>query len=261
MIVARELLRRYPTLRESWPAKQAREWREQQGYRRHPRRMSSWFHEGPRLRTRVCISNLEIPEAPHLCRATSVTVSLLDGQGEELASKRYGLARNGSLVLEVRDLLPGALREGSQSGQIRMDLEAAHLGSSRAYLHWYNERGITSSHEKFGLSIPAVGGYWTVPNVQHTPGYRTHLAVINLDARPYTSTVVLKDADGRPLEASMEIPSNGSRFVSLDDLFANPAGYLGSRPGILYFGNNRQPAIYYYFIENDHLGTWRAQHL
>ena len=62
-------------------------------------------------------------------------------------------------------------------------------------LHWYNERSLTSSHEKFGLTIPAVGGYWTVPNVQDSDEYRVHLAVTNLDEHAYTSTITLKDAD------------------------------------------------------------------
>jgi hypothetical protein len=97
--------------------------------------------------------------------------------------------------------------------------------------------------------------------VLHDESYRTHLAVVNLDEHPYTSTVVLKDADGLALETSLEIPPNGSRFVALDQLFLDPGGFLGSRPGILYFGNNHQPAMYYYFVANDRLGTWRAQHL
>jgi hypothetical protein len=44
-------------------------------------------------------------------------------------------------------------------------------------------------------------------------------------------------------------------------LFNNPRGFLHNRPGVLYFGNNRQPAMYYYFVQNQRLGTWRAQHL
>jgi hypothetical protein len=57
------------------------------------------------------------------------------------------------------------------------------------------------------------------------------------------------------------LPPNGSRFLALDELFSNPRGFLHDRPGVLYFGNNRQPAMYYYFIQNQRLGTWRAQHL
>jgi hypothetical protein len=144
---------------------------------------------------------------------------------------------------------------------VRIDFEGPELGSSRAYLHWYNARGLTSSHEKFGLTIPAVAGYWTVPNVQDTPDYRTHLAVTNLDERPYTSSLVLKAADGRAREASVTLPPDGSRFLSLADLFDAPDAFLGSEPGILYFGNADQPAMYYYFIANERLGTWRAQHL
>jgi hypothetical protein len=106
-----------------------------------------------------------------------------------------------------------------------------------------------------------VGGYWTVPNVQDNDDYRVHLAVTNLDERPYTSTITLKDADGQALETTVELPPNGSRFLRLDAMFDAPAAFLGTRPGVLYFGNNHQPAMYYYFVGNQRLGTWRAQHL
>jgi len=147
------------------------------------------------------------------------------------------------------------------SGQVIADFEGPQLGSSRAYLHWYNDRSLTSSHEKFGLTIPAVGGYWTVPNVHDSDDYRVHLAVTNLDARPYLSDVVLKDDEGHELQAQVWLPPNGSRFVSLAELFQDAHGFLHGQPGVLYFGNNRQPAMYYYFVQNQRLGTWRAQHL
>jgi hypothetical protein len=85
--------------------------------------------------------------------------------------------------------------------------------------------------------------------------------VTNLDRQPYTSTIMLKDADGQARETTIEVPPNGSRFLSLDRLFEDPSAFLGGRPGVLYFGNNRQPAMYYYFVANQRLGTWRAQHL
>jgi hypothetical protein len=261
MIAARELLRRYPALRGTWPVQQARAWRERQAYRLHPRRMASWFRDTADMHTRLTISNLELPEAPELCRRAAVTVALFDEGGAPLAQRRFRVGRNQSLVLELSELLPKAARGRVPSGQVRMDFEAAQLGSSRAYLHWYNDRSLTSSHEKFGLTIPAVAGYWTVPHVQHGPDYHTHLALTNLDERLYTSSITLQAADGRALEASVDVPPNGSRFLPLDALFEDPAGFLGDRPGILYFGNAEQPAMYYYFVANHRLGTWRAQHL
>ena len=63
------------------------------------------------------------------------------------------------------------------------------------------------------------------------------------------------------LQASVELPPNGSRFLSLGGLFRDVAGFLDRQPGVLYFGNNRQPAMYYYFVQNARLGTWRVQHL
>jgi hypothetical protein len=164
-------------------------------------------------------------------------------------------------VLELSELLPIELRGKLSSGQVLADFEGAQLGSSRAYLHWYNERSLTSSHEKFGLTIPAVGGYWTVPDVRDTDDYRVHLAVSNLENQPYASDVTLKDDEGHALRAQVWLPPNGSRFVALGDLFQAPRAFLHEQPGALYFGNNRQAAMYYYFVYNPRLGTWRAQHL
>jgi hypothetical protein len=223
--------------------------------------MASWYRDTPDMHTRLFVSNLEVPEAPQLCEATSVLVSLLDQDGRGLASKRFELGRNVSLVLELGDLLPAPRRNQLQSGQVLIDFEGAQLGSSRAYLHWYNDHSLTSSHEKFGLTIPAVGGYWTVPNVQDDDEYRVYLAVTNLDSRPYTSDVTLKDDEGHALHTEVDLAPNGSRFLPLDGLFQNPRGFLHDQPGVLYFGNNRQPAMYYYFVQNQRLGTWRAQHL
>jgi hypothetical protein len=261
MLIARELLQRYPRLRQTWPVQQARAWRERQSWRTHPRRMASWYRDAPDMRTRLIISNLELPEAPQLCEPTSVRLRLLDQDGAEVGNRHARLDRNGSMILELRELLPPERRGRMESGQVIADFEGPQLGSSRAYLHWYNDRSLTSSHEKYGLTIPAVGGYWTVPNVQDSEDYRVHLAITNLDSRAYMSDVTLKDDEGHQLQTEVWLPAYGSRFVALDGLFENPSGFLHGQPGVLYFGNNRQPAMYYYFVQNQRLGTWRAQHL
>jgi hypothetical protein len=259
--VVRGLLNRYPRLRSTWPVQQASAWRQRQSLRAHPRRMASWYRDTEDMHTRLFVSNLEVPEAPQLCQPTSLVVTLFDEGGARLARSRFSLARNGLLVQELRDLLPQQRHGHVQSGQVAVDFEGPQLGSSRAYMHWYNERSLTSSHEKFGLTIPAVGGYWTVPNVQDSDEYRVYLAVTNIDRRAYTSDVTLKDDEGHALHTEVELPLNGSRFFRLDALFNNPSGFLHDKPGVLYFGNNRQPAMYYYFVGNERLGTWRAQHL
>src|SRR5579859_6405562 len=259
--LGRAVLKRYPGLRSTWPLQQASAWRQRQSLRAHPRRMASWFRDADDMHTRLFVSNLEVPEAPQLCQAASVQVRLFDQTGSPEAARRFAIPRNASLVLELRDLLRAERRGQVPSGQVCVDFEGAQLGSARAYLHWYNDHSLTSSHEKFGLTIPAVGGYWTVPDVQDSVEYRVYLAVTNLDSRPYTSDVTLKDDEGHALHTEVELPPNGSRFLTLDGLFQNPHGFLHDQPGVLYFGNNRQPAMYYYFVQNTRLGTWRAQHL
>ena len=259
--LARGVLDRYPALRGSWPVKRASAWRQRQSWRANPRRMAAWYRDAVNLHTRLFVSNLELPDAPELCQPTSVLVRLFEQDGSEVVARRWPLARNASLHVELAELLPVHRRGHLESGQVQVDFEGPTLGSSRAYLHWYNDRSLTSSHEKFGLTIPAVGGYWTVPNVQDNDEYRVHLAVTNLDRETYTSELTLKDDEGHELRAQVALPANGSRFLRLDELFQNPRGFLHGQPGVLYFGNNRQPAMYYYFVHNQRRGTWRAQHL
>jgi hypothetical protein len=223
--------------------------------------MAAWYCDTPDLQTRLIVSNLELPEAAEQCTPSSLLITLLDQDGRQIANHRVQLARNASVVLELAEILPKDRRAAVPSGEVVVDFEGPQLGSSRAYLHWYNARSLTSSHEKFGLTIPAVGGYWTVPDVRDSGDYQVHLAVTNLDKQPYTSEVTLKDDEGHALRAQVWLPPNGSRFAALGDLFQNPSAFLHGQPGALYFGNNRQPAMYYYFVYNPRLGTWRAQHL
>src|SRR5207237_9361715 len=102
---------------------------------------------------------------------------------------------------------------------------------------------------------------WAVPNVQDSDDYRVFLAVANLDTQTYISDVTLKDDEGHALDAQVELPPNGSRFLSLETLFQNARGFLHNRPGVLYFGNNCHPALYYYFFQNHRLATCRAHSL
>ncbi|MDQ6675220.1 MAG: hypothetical protein M3069_31540 [Chloroflexota bacterium] len=259
--LGRGVLQRHPGLRSAWPLQQASAWRQRQSWRAHPRRMASWFRDADDMHTRLFVSNLEVPEAPHLCQPASVTVRLFDQAGNAEASRRFSISRNASLVLELGDVLRPRRRGHLPSGQVCIDFEGAQLGSARAYLHWYNDQSLTSSHEKFGLTIPAVGGYWSVPDVQDSEEYRVYLAVTNLDANSYTSDITIKDSEAHALHTTVELPPNGSRFLSLGELFHDLSGFLHGEPGVLYFGNNHQPAMYYYFVHNQRLATWRVQHL
>src|SRR4051794_30583708 len=106
--LSRALLQRYPALRSSWPVEQARTWRARKQWREQPRRMASWFRDALDMHTRVCISNLEVPEAPTLCQPVTVLVSLFDEDGGPLASRRFDLGRNASQMIELAELLPAA---------------------------------------------------------------------------------------------------------------------------------------------------------
>ena len=93
LVFGRQILERYPRLRSTWPFKQASAWRQRESRRAHPRRMASWYRDAADMRTRLCVSNLELPEAPQLCEPTTLLVRLLDSDGSELARKRFGVAR------------------------------------------------------------------------------------------------------------------------------------------------------------------------
>src|SRR5215831_3578825 len=95
-LVARGLLSRYPRLRSAWPVRQASAWRQRREWRTHPRRMASWYRDAADMRTRLIVSNLEVPDAPSVCHPASIAIELMDADGARLASKRLHLARNAS---------------------------------------------------------------------------------------------------------------------------------------------------------------------
>src|SRR6266508_3220597 len=126
--VARGLLRRYPRLRETWPVERVSEWRQRRARRANPRRMASWYRDAEDMHTRLFVSNLEVPEAPELCQPCAVVVRLLSGDGGPVTERRFALARNGSLVLELAEMLPPTARGKVESGQVQIDFEGQHLG-------------------------------------------------------------------------------------------------------------------------------------
>jgi hypothetical protein len=102
--IARTVLDRFPALRATWPLQQASAWRQRQSWRAHPRRMASWYRDTADMRTRLFVSNLELPEAPELCQPAGVVVRLYDQEGTPDAARRFAIPRNASLVLELGDL-------------------------------------------------------------------------------------------------------------------------------------------------------------
>src|SRR5205807_471349 len=120
-MIARGVLQRYPRLRDTWPVQQAHAWRERRNWRSNPRRMASWYRDTPDMHTRLIISNLEIPEAAQVCAPASVMLRLLDEDGSLLASKRFSLPRNASIVVELGELLPPSRRGRLPSGQVVAD--------------------------------------------------------------------------------------------------------------------------------------------
>ena len=211
----------------------------------------------------LCVSNLEVPEAPELCQPVTVwsACSTRTARADGVEAVR-DLARNASLMLEVADLLPPRGAATSTSGQVRVDFEGPQLGSSRAYLHWYNERSLTSSHEKFGLTIPAVGGYWTVPNVQDSDEYRVHLAVTNLDERPYTSTITLKDDEGHALADDRRAAAERLAVSAAGQAVRGSGGVPATAsPACCTSATTTSRRCTTTSSQNQRLGTWRAQHL
>jgi hypothetical protein len=87
------------------------------------------------------------------------------GQGDGAAVRPGGRATGVAPLCDPAQCLaprPGCCCPPHGTARSRSQVcidEGPQLGSARAYLHWYTAHSLTSSHEKFGLTIPAVGGF------------------------------------------------------------------------------------------------------
>jgi hypothetical protein len=198
-------------------------------------------------------------------RLANFDLVLYDSQGNPLLRSRETIHPYQTAVLETSDLLKRSGAKPPFHGQLFLSLHQYDWGSLRAYVHWYNNNAITSTHERAYSSKILGNHYYTVQKaVCHLrKNCEIYVALVNIDPkRSYSLEFVLQTDEGeRRTSVHRAIAPNGALFTSVYDLFPNWYDVLKEGMGSIYLTNTDASLTIYYFTLNEGTQAWQAQHI
>ena len=237
--------------------------RRELGWRVNPWKLGTWVVEQPDLHSRLVMCNLECPGERRSFRDFELDIDLYAADGQHLGRLQRRLPRNGTLVLETRDLLSLWQQKPPFHGMLEVSYKNRYVRSGRTYTQWYNDVSLTASHERRFRSIfPArLHGYEAVHRIMADERHLTYPVVVNCRAPRFSAHAHLVNVEGEVMRSrAFSIPGMGSLFRPVTEMFPGAESFLGGQEGVLYF-DTVGPLMTYYLIQDRLTGGWQGQHL
>ena len=214
------------------------------------------------LESHLAIANLQFPEHPANPNGAAVAfhVTLYGEDGAHLATSReMTLANNSSIECSPADLFPGVT--GDVVGAMYADFdEVAQTGSLRPYGVLVNTtspaRARCHYHDKFALFTDPGFFQNTSP---FEPGQTCWMSISNCQPKRYESDYHLQFGE-RTLSGKLALEPMVSRWMKLADLFPElDAARADLSPGLFWL-ENPQHVMVYFFWHIEAPNVWMAQH-
>jgi bacterioferritin-associated ferredoxin len=214
------------------------------------------------LETHLAIANLQFPEHAANPNGTAVSfrVSLYGEDGAHLATSReMTLPNNTSIECAPADLFPDVT--GDVVGAMYTDFdEVAQTGSLRPYGVLVNTTPATRArchyHDKFALFTDPGFFQNTSP---FEPGQTCWMSISNCQPKRYESEYHVQFA-GTTLSGKLALEPMASRWVKLAELFPElDAARADLSPGLFWL-ENPQHVMVYFFWHIEAANVWMAQH-
>jgi bacterioferritin-associated ferredoxin len=214
------------------------------------------------LESHLVVSNLRFPEHETNINGQAATfrARVFGEDGKPLAVSRPICVADGeSLELTPKNLFPDV--RGDFVGGLYVDYdELAQTGSLRPYGVLVNTAADALArchyHDKFGLFRDP--GYFqnTSP---FEPGQPCWMALSNCQPIAYETEVVAKFG-ARKFAASLRVPPMANRWIKLEELFPSLDVPAAERAHGLFWLENPQHVMVYFFWFNERARTWMGQH-
>jgi bacterioferritin-associated ferredoxin len=221
-----------------------------------------YFMRKAGLESHLVVSNLPFPEHERNINGPRATfrATLYGEEGERLAVSQSMAVQDGqTLELSPADLFPEL--SGDFVGGLYVDYETLEqTGSLRPYGVLVSTAGEARArchyHDKFGLF--AEPGF-----VQNSspfePGQDCWMALANCQPRAYETDMFLKRG-GQKEKTRLVVPAMGARWMRLADLFPAAKTAAPERTPALFWLENPQHVMVYFFWMNETAKTWMGQH-
>lgn len=237
--------------------------RRELGWRSTPWKLGTWVIEQKDLHSRLVMCNLECPGERRSFRDLDLDIDLYAPNGEHVGRIHRRLPRNGTLVLETRELTRQWGLKMPFHGMLEVSYKNRYVRSGRCYTQWYNDVSLTASHERRFRSIfPArLHGFEAIHRIMADEHYLTYPVLVNCRAPRFTAHAHLVNQRGEALRSrAINIKGMGSLFRPITEIFPNAESFLGGKEGVMYF-DTVGPLMTYYLIQDRVTGGWQGQHL
>jgi hypothetical protein len=217
-------------------------------------RQAILFINRPDLKTRVNIGLCPMINRPR--EQIDYDIAAYDQKGQRLFTRFDTIHLRQTHSIALADLLPPQV----SCGILTISTADRELGSLRAYASWYNDHGMTTTHERGALR--STSPYAVCPNIIASAHQQTWLAICNPDDAPRTFVGNLHTAVGARYHQDIRasVVARGTLFFNLSEVIPDLEKFLAGQSGILYCEANDW-LMPYYFIHDTRRGTWQIQHL
>lgn len=221
-----------------------------------------FFMRAHGLESHLVISNLAFPEHPANANGASIhfQARLYGEDGAELGlSRTIEIPDAGTVELSATDLFPDL--QGDFIGGLYSEFQdLRQTGSVRPYGVLVNRDGQSKArchyHDKFALFQDPGFFHNTSP---FEPGQTCWMALSNCQPRPYRSEAAVQFGS-RVFRTRLDLPPMANRWVRLEDLFPSLDVPPAERsPGVFWL-EDPQHIMVYFFWYNEGVHTWSGQH-
>lgn len=209
------------------------------------------------LKTRVCMSFYEQDQMKDL--EIDYTIRIFDSHGHVLKEKNDVISPGQTHTFDETNFTKGL---PECHGTFSVSTSYKDLGSLRTYAYWYNDVGVTTTHEKGALRNRKL---WTIfPTVISNDQYETYLMLYNVSQQEIVMELFLMNSEtGENYQnlVKVSLPPRSSRMLAVSEVFQDLHGFLKDDSGSIWVRTSHEGnGMYYYFVLNKETGQWQIQH-
>lgn len=220
---------------------------------------SVFFTNFPFLKTRVHMSLM--PHPGITVKEADYSYFVTDQGGKIIARGIDTLMMGQTHTFDLEKLTGGVNCFGTFSVQTA----EKDLLTLRMYASWFNENGMTTTHEKkaYANKNPMV----VYPTIVADPRHDTYIAIANTRREEPSMEMNCFLMNSRrvlhPKHIELSLPPGASCLLSIASLIEDANSFLKEGPGALYvrMKGKAHEGMFYYFIHNKQRNTWQGQHL
>ncbi len=215
------------------------------------------------LDTKIYSSNAVAPQLGDCDSSAQLEYLIIGPNGVPVIHQSQLVKTNETFLLDTAELdLPKPF-----FGMFHLVFDRSNFGASRFNMYWYNDDGITSTHENAASGRPDVFLPFLVDEKFLKGPNKVHLAIMNPNDEIVRLSLRAFDVDANnEIEWEADLNANGSTWIDASEhLFPKLLKKVDKARVSLHIRSTNQnihkSLSTYFFLHNRNTNTWSANHL